>query len=215
MEKQSQLQEIYEGRIASMQRLIAFLVMFHAMAKRVQDFWPRVSFGLLGYDMSRSQSIMRIATTASPVSGSDVRHKMKELAVVTAKQFCAHILTNSWVARNARVLHISPLITRSKSASELATQIEVLQRLHKRQLSEEAMASPAADPAPATPDRGGAISPIDPPIAQGMEESGATSPLPTHAEHPACTDEPGSVQVARRWVRNALAVATSAGRMAV
>ena len=39
------------------------------MAKSVQDFWSKVSFGLLGYDMSRSQSIMRIATTASPVSG--------------------------------------------------------------------------------------------------------------------------------------------------
>ena len=74
MEKQGQLQEIYEGRIASMERLVSFMVMFHAMAKSVQDFWPRVSFGYLGYDMSRSQSIMRIATTASPVSGSDVRH---------------------------------------------------------------------------------------------------------------------------------------------
>ena len=40
----------------------------------------QVSFGLLGYDMSRSQSIMRIATTASPVSGSDVRRKMLELS---------------------------------------------------------------------------------------------------------------------------------------
>merc|ERR1711965_1199701 len=80
MEKQGQMQEIYEGRIASLERFVAFLVMFHAMAKSVQDFWPRVSFGLLGYDMSRSQSIMRIATTASPVSGSDVRHKMLELS---------------------------------------------------------------------------------------------------------------------------------------
>jgi hypothetical protein len=62
MEKQGQLQEIYEGRIASMERLVSFMVMFHAMAKRVQDFWPRVSCGLLGYDMSRSQSIMRIGT---------------------------------------------------------------------------------------------------------------------------------------------------------
>ena len=31
MEKQGQLQEIYEGRIASLQRLVSFLVMFHAM----------------------------------------------------------------------------------------------------------------------------------------------------------------------------------------
>jgi len=42
MEKQGQLQEIYEGRIASLQRLVSFFVMFHAMAKSVQDFWPKV-----------------------------------------------------------------------------------------------------------------------------------------------------------------------------
>ena len=47
MEKQGQLQEIYEGRIASLQRLVSFMVMFHAMAKKVQDFWPKVSFDML------------------------------------------------------------------------------------------------------------------------------------------------------------------------
>ena len=49
-------------------------VLFHAMGKAVQDFWPLVSLGLLGYDMSRSQSIMRVATTASPVAGTEVPH---------------------------------------------------------------------------------------------------------------------------------------------
>ena len=99
MEKQGQLQEIYEGRIASLQRLVSFMVMFHAMAKSVQDFWPRVSFGYLGYDMSRSQSIMRIATTASPVSGSDVRHKMLELAEHTAKLFCVNVLQANYLKK--------------------------------------------------------------------------------------------------------------------
>ena len=102
MEKQGQLQEIYEGRIASMERLVSFMVMFHAMAKSVQDFWPKVSFGLLGYDMSRSQSIMRIATTASPVSGSDVRHKMLELAEHTAKLFCANVLKTNYMRKHAK-----------------------------------------------------------------------------------------------------------------
>lgn len=51
----------------------------HAGA-RVRDFWPMVSGGLLGYDMARSQSIMRVASTASPVSGGDVRNQMRELA---------------------------------------------------------------------------------------------------------------------------------------
>jgi hypothetical protein len=31
-----------------------------------------VSLGFLNYDMSRTHSIMRIATTASPVSGAEV-----------------------------------------------------------------------------------------------------------------------------------------------
>jgi len=80
-----------------MQRLVGFLVLFHEMARRVQDFWPTVSCGLLGYDMSRSHSIMRIATTASPVSGSDVRHKMVQLADTTAKEFCASIISRKFI----------------------------------------------------------------------------------------------------------------------
>ena len=67
MQRQRVLQTLYESRIASLQRFVGFAVLFHSMGKAVQDFWPRVSFGLLGYDMSRTQSIMRIATTASPV----------------------------------------------------------------------------------------------------------------------------------------------------
>lgn len=38
-----------------------------------------VSFGLLGYDMSRSQSMLRVATTASPISGSEVRERILAL----------------------------------------------------------------------------------------------------------------------------------------
>mmetsp|Transcript_44819 Transcript_44819/g.112412 ORF Transcript_44819/g.112412 Transcript_44819/m.112412 type:complete len:1579 (+) Transcript_44819:96-4832(+) len=76
MEEQTISMRLYESRIASLQRLVSFFVMFHTMGKRVQDFWPAVSFGFLNYDMSRTHSIMRIATTASPVSGAEVRHKM-------------------------------------------------------------------------------------------------------------------------------------------
>jgi hypothetical protein len=39
-----------------------------------QDWWPMVSLGFLNYDMSRTHSIMRVATTASPISGSEVIH---------------------------------------------------------------------------------------------------------------------------------------------
>jgi len=65
-----------------MQRAVAFFVMFHQMGKDVQDWWPMVSLGFLNYDMSRTHSIMRVATTASPISGSEVRDKTLELALI-------------------------------------------------------------------------------------------------------------------------------------
>lgn len=92
MERQAFVQSLYEGRMASLERFVSFLICFHAMGKRVQDFWPRVSCGMLGYDMSRSHSIMRIATTASPVSGSEVRFKMLELAEDTRQKWAVKTL---------------------------------------------------------------------------------------------------------------------------
>jgi len=74
-------QRLYESRVGSMQRFVAFLVLFHQMGKAVQDFWGRVSLGLLAYDMDRTHSIMRIATTASPVSGAAIRGRMAALAM--------------------------------------------------------------------------------------------------------------------------------------
>ncbi len=105
-----------------MERLVGFLVVFHRMAKRVQDFWPRVTFGIFGYDMSRSQSIMRVATTACPVAGSDVRDKarhyhhnnsvhtwhlrtyprrmqMFELAEVTTREQASSVLRRRWLQK--------------------------------------------------------------------------------------------------------------------
>jgi len=73
------MQTLYESRLASLQRLVGFMVLFYRMGKMVQDFWQCVSFGLLGYNMSRTQSILRVASTASPVSGSEVRERMVEL----------------------------------------------------------------------------------------------------------------------------------------
>ena len=73
MLRQGTLQEIYEGRVASLERFVGFLVLFHHMAKAVQDWWAAWTLGLFKYDMSRSHSILRIATTASPISGAEVR----------------------------------------------------------------------------------------------------------------------------------------------
>jgi len=83
MERQRLLQTLYESRFAATERFIAFLVLFHAMGSKVEAWWPSASLGMLRYDMSRTQSIMRIATTASPVSGMEVRQKMMELAEET------------------------------------------------------------------------------------------------------------------------------------
>ncbi len=87
-ESQHIVMELYESRIASMQRFVAMTVMFHQMGSRVQNFFPNISFGYLGYRMDRTHSIMRIATTASPVSGADVRDRMIELHLVSCYLVC-------------------------------------------------------------------------------------------------------------------------------
>ena len=46
-EKQQLAMMLYESRFASMQRAVAMFVMFHALAKQVQDFWPSWTFGYL------------------------------------------------------------------------------------------------------------------------------------------------------------------------
>ncbi|KAK9786783.1 hypothetical protein WJX73_001447 [Symbiochloris irregularis] len=59
---QSMLEQLVENRFSSAERMLAFQITFHAMAKRVASFWP------LQFDISRSQGGSRIATTASPVA---------------------------------------------------------------------------------------------------------------------------------------------------
>jgi len=85
MRRQQLVQILSETRFDAMQRLCSFFVLFHAMGKSVADWWPRFSFGMLRYDMSRSQSIMRVATTASPVTGMEVRERMVEIQAMTRR----------------------------------------------------------------------------------------------------------------------------------
>ena len=92
------MKDMYEGRFASLERYIAFLVMFHAMALRVANTsWP-----LPPWDISRSQSILRVASTAAPVSGAEV-----------AEQLAGNAAPTAFVVRRKRVLH-------SASADHLA-----------------------------------------------------------------------------------------------
>ena len=54
------------GRYSSLERYLAFLVVFHEMAARVAAFYP------LQFDISRSQSQLRVATTAAPISAAEL-----------------------------------------------------------------------------------------------------------------------------------------------
>lgn len=53
--------------------MISFMVMFHAMARRTADWWP------LTFDISRSQSGLRVATTAAPVTASELEQSVAEM----------------------------------------------------------------------------------------------------------------------------------------
>jgi len=56
----------HENRYASLERYLGFLVLFHSMAQRVATFAP------LRFDCWRSQSQLRVATTAAPISAAEV-----------------------------------------------------------------------------------------------------------------------------------------------
>lgn len=91
--------ELYESRIASLQRFVAMTVMFHQIGFRVQRFFPKISYGLLGYRMDRTHSIMRIATTASPVSGADVRERVEELRLMHKIDRSVRLICKTWKKR--------------------------------------------------------------------------------------------------------------------
>ena len=80
-------------RCAALERYVAFTVLFYHLGKAVQDFWRLpLWLGQLSYDMSRTHSIMRVATTASPVSGMEVRDKMLEMQAETTRRRALTVL---------------------------------------------------------------------------------------------------------------------------
>ena len=80
LDKQMVVQQFYECRLASLERYMAFCVMFHAMASSSNH--PVLN---RHWDIARSQSNLRVATTASPIGASSgdesvtVSKKTKEL----------------------------------------------------------------------------------------------------------------------------------------
>ncbi len=107
MQQQILLQTLTETRFDAMQRLLAFLVMFYSMGKSVADFWKDSTFGIFQYDMSRTQSIMRVATTASPVSGMEVRDRMLAVRAETRR-----IRAASRIQRTFRAIRLQHIIRR-------------------------------------------------------------------------------------------------------
>lgn len=95
-------QELYESRIASLQRFVSMTVLFHQMGKRVENFFSRISFGFWGYRMDRTHSIMRIATTASPVSGADVRQRMEHLRLLKKIEKSLDTISSAYLAYRQR-----------------------------------------------------------------------------------------------------------------
>merc|ERR1712139_586394 len=55
------IEQLYETRIAAMERLMAFFVVFHRAVK------PVSRMPILAFDMDRSESRLRVASTPAPV----------------------------------------------------------------------------------------------------------------------------------------------------
>ena len=116
--------ELYESRVASLQRFVAMTVMFHQMGMRVQSFFPKISFGLLGYRMDRTHSIMRIATTASPVSGADVRERMEELRLVLKIERSVQLIARTWRKWKKQPSHGNKPVNNHTSPHDLSSDLQ-------------------------------------------------------------------------------------------
>ena len=66
--RQTLLQTLYETRVASLQRLVSFMVVLHAMGKRVEDFWRVASLGIFAYDCWSAMANLRTSQPATPPS---------------------------------------------------------------------------------------------------------------------------------------------------
>jgi hypothetical protein len=103
------LKDLYEGRFGSLERYVSFLVLFHAMALRVSvTSWP-----LPAWNTARSQSILRVASTAAPVSGADVSRLLAENARDAAR-------SPAFVVTRRRTAPTPAALSRAPSSASLA-----------------------------------------------------------------------------------------------
>lgn len=87
---------LYESRIASMQRFVAMTVMFHAMGNSVESFISLITLGMCSYKTSHTQSILRVATTASPVSAHHIKVKMRTLVAKEKIRHAVGVIERFW-----------------------------------------------------------------------------------------------------------------------
>lgn len=78
------VQQFYECRVASLERYTAFCVMFHAMASHSCKPWL-----VKEWDMARSQSNLRVATTASPIAAEGGGHHISQEVKKVARDVAA------------------------------------------------------------------------------------------------------------------------------
>mmetsp|Transcript_1392 Transcript_1392/g.1678 ORF Transcript_1392/g.1678 Transcript_1392/m.1678 type:complete len:177 (+) Transcript_1392:457-987(+) len=97
MKSQHLVQELYESRVASAQRFVAMCIMFHSLGSSVQNFFSVISFGLLGYRTDRSHSIMRIASTASPISAAEIRERAKIIFYTKKVRSSLDLISSQWL----------------------------------------------------------------------------------------------------------------------
>lgn len=107
---------LYEARVASLQRFVAMTVMFHQMGTRVEKFFEKISFGFLGYRIDRTHSIMRIATTASPISGSDVKQQMRRLKLMKKVKRSVYIISVAYLKYKEKARMTSAIDQNAASA---------------------------------------------------------------------------------------------------
>ena len=102
------IQELYETRIASLQRFVSMIVMFHRIGKQVENFFRKISFGYWGYRIDRTHSIVRIASTASPVSGADVRQRMAHLRLVKKVKHSVQVISTTYLTYKSKKINKTP-----------------------------------------------------------------------------------------------------------
>jgi hypothetical protein len=120
LERQAPVQHFYESRVASLERYLSFCVMFHSMAIHTSGYawhanpwvwfhvpwqWFRCGSGARwAWDISRSQSNLRVATTASPNMAPSDDSSAAEAGTGGGAASCTGKLSKQVVEKYARAL---------------------------------------------------------------------------------------------------------------